>query len=109
MFKVQVHRKFIVPIAFSFIISGCAKPSYCECVEISKEAISGSVGLPSNFDLDELEDCGQKVKEDIGLNLPADKIGIDFIQQVSYEMCNNGFYEGKHSDNRGRKYYPPQK
>ena len=30
---------------------------------------------------------------------------VDFIQQVSWEICENGFYKGKGSDNRGKKYY----
>jgi len=88
------------------IFSSCSKPDYCECKVISREAIKASAGLPSDMDLDDLEDCAEKVKEDLDFNMPADKISIDYIQQVSYEMCEYGYYEGKHSDSRGKKYYP---
>lgn len=87
------------------IFASCSKPSYCECVGISREAIKASVGLPSDVDLDDLKDCAKKVKEDLDFSMPADKISIDAIQQVSYEMCEYGYYEGKGSDNRGKKYY----
>jgi hypothetical protein len=93
----------------TLILASCSKPSYCECKDISREAITASVGLPSDVDLDALEDCAEKVKEDLDFSMPADKIGIDYIQQVSYEMCEYGYYEGKGSDNRGKKYYNKEK
>jgi hypothetical protein len=80
----------------------CNKPTYCECEDISREAISASIGIPSNVDLDKLGGCGDKVKEDIMLDMPSDQISIDYIQQVSYEMCKQGNFEGKDH----KKYYP---
>jgi hypothetical protein len=41
------------------VFASCAKPSYCECVDISKEAIKASVGIKSNVDLDDFEDCAE--------------------------------------------------
>lgn len=90
---------YILLISFS-----CSKPNYCECEEVSGQAIKASVGLPSDVDFNKLEDCGDKVSEDINLNMPGDKISIDFIQQVSYEMCKYGYYQGKGYN--GNKYYP---
>ncbi|WP_297867877.1 hypothetical protein [uncultured Flavobacterium sp.] len=86
------------------ILNSCTKPTYCECEVISSKAISASVGIPSDVDLDKLEDCGDKVKEDIMLDMPSDQISIDYIQQVSYEMCKHGSFEGKGRDHL--KYYP---
>jgi hypothetical protein len=88
------------------LLASCSKPSYCKCEDVSREAITASIGLQSDLDLDDLDDCAEKVKEDLDFSMPADKIGVDFIQQVSYEMCKYGYYEGKGSDNRGKKYYP---
>ena len=87
------------------ILANCSEPSYCECKDISREAIKASVGFPSDVDLDDLEDCAEKVKKDLDFNMPADKISIGYIQQVSYEMCEYGYYEGKGSNNRGKRYY----
>lgn len=85
-------------------LTGCSKPRYCECKDVSGKAISASIGIPSKVDFDKLEDCADKVKEDIKLDMPSDQISIDYIQQVSYEMCEHGFYEGKGSDSK--KHYP---
>jgi hypothetical protein len=74
-------------------LTSCTKPAYCECK-----------GIPSKVDFDKLEDCADKVKEDIMLDMPSDQISIDYIQQVSYEMCEHGFYEGKGRDSK--KHYP---
>lgn len=92
-------------LIFSFSsIMGCSSPTYCECVDISREAISASIGIPSHVDLNKLEDCADKVKEDIMLAMPSGQISIDYIQQVSYEMCKHGFFESKGRDQK--KYYP---
>lgn len=99
-------KKVSIFLGFLTIIS-CSKPTYCECETISRDAIVASVGLPRNVNLDKLEDCAEKVKKDINLNLPASQISIDYIQQVSYEMCKNGYYEGKGSDYK--KYYNTDK
>ena len=88
-----------------FFMSSCSKPNYCECKEISLQAIYANVGLPNNVNLSKLKDCEDKIKDD---NLPSVPPGnqtlADYIQQVSYEMCEFGFYEGKGLDNK--KYYP---
>jgi len=96
--------KKTVIILSLFCVYSCSKPSYCECEEISREAIKASVGLPNNVNLNKLEDCGDKVKEDVMLDMPSDQISVDYIQQVSYEMCKYGFYEGKGINSK--KYYP---
>lgn len=90
-------------ILLARIITSCTTPDYCECKKISSDAIIASSGIPRSVDLDELIKCGEKVKNDIELKIPSDKISINYIQQVSYEMCNFGFYEGKGSDSK--KYY----
>jgi hypothetical protein len=96
---------FIIKITTILItLTSCTKPAYCECKEISGKAISASIGIPSKVDFDKLEDCADKVKEDIMLDMPSDQISIDYIQQVSYEMCEHGFYEGKGRDSK--KHYP---
>jgi hypothetical protein len=38
------------------------------------------------------------------LDMPSDQISIDYIQQVSYEMCKHGSFEGKGREHK--KYYP---
>jgi hypothetical protein len=92
-------------LIFSFSsIMGCSSSTYCECVDIPGKAISASIGIPSDVDFNKLEDCADKVKEDIMLDMPSDQISIDFIQQVSYEMCKYGFFESKGRDQK--KYYP---
>ena len=88
-------------------MSCSSEHTYCDCDKISSKAIQASVGIPTDVDLDALEECGEKVKKDIDLNLPADQIGVDYIQQVSFEMCKYGFYEGKGSEHK--KYYPISK
>jgi hypothetical protein len=94
-------------LGFLTIIS-CSKPTYCECETISRDAIVvTSIGLPRDVNLDKLEDCAEKVKKDINLNIPASQISIDYIQQVSYEMCKHGYYEGKGRDYK--KYYNTDK
>jgi hypothetical protein len=91
-------------VIIGFIIAtSCATPDYCECDQVSSDAIVASAGIPRDVDLGDLKRCGKKVKNDIGLEMPSDKISIDFIQQVSYEMCKFGFYEGKGKDSK--KYY----
>ena len=103
MMKIKI---ILLALGFLTIIS-CSKPTYCECETISRDAIVASVGLPRDVDIDKLEDCAEKVKKDINLNMPASQISIDFIQQVSYEMCKHGYYEGKGSDYK--KYYNKDK
>ena len=80
MMKIKI---ILLALGFLTIIS-CSKPTYCECETISRDAIVASVGLPRDVDIDKLEDCAEKVKKDINLNMPASQISIDFIQQVSY-------------------------
>lgn len=89
------------------ILASCSKPTYtyCECEDISREAILASVGMPNDYSSSDLLACAEKVKEDMEFDMPAKRIGIDYIQQVSYEMCTYGFYEGRGAD-RGKKYYP---
>jgi len=100
-------KKVSIFLGFLTIIS-CSKPTYCECETISRDAIVvSSIGLARDVNLDKLEDCAEKVKKDINLNLPASQISIDYIQQVSYEMCKNGYYEGKGRDYK--KYYNTDK
>ena len=101
MNNMRISLIFLIAL---LLMTSCAKPSYCECEEISREAIYKSVGLKSNVNFSKLEACADKVKEDIMLEMPSDQISIDYIQQVSYEMCKHGFYEGKGRENK--KYYP---
>ena len=82
----KINKISLLSLGFLISIS-CSKPTYCECETISRDAIVASVGLPRDVNLDKLEDCAEKVKKDINLNLPASQISIDYIQQVSYEMC----------------------
>lgn len=93
---------FVIILIFSII--SCSNPTYCDCKDISGKAISASIGIPSKLDFDKLEDCADKVKEDIKLDMPSDQISIDYIQQVSYEICEHGFYDGKGRDSK--KHYP---
>ena len=97
-------KKTIYILFAVFSLLSCSKPNYCECREISRDAISRV-----DVDLDGWEDCAEKVKEDLNFSIQADEIGINFIYQVSYEMCEYGYYEGKHSNDRGKKYYPSSK
>jgi hypothetical protein len=65
------------------------------------------MGMPSDgYSHSDLLDCAKKAKEDLELNMPANKIGIEFISQVSFEICKYGYYEGKGGADRGKKFYP---
>jgi hypothetical protein len=107
-FKTNKKMKKIKLLFLStlLVFASCSKPSYCECNDIASEVISAHVGLKSDVDLDAAEDCAEKVRELLDFNMPADKISMSYINQVSNEICNHGYYEGKGSNNRGKKYYP---
>ena len=80
-----------------------SEPSYCECKDISKTALMVSSGLSSDgVDFDGLEDCNSKIIKDLELDMSPGKMGISYTQQVSYEMCTYGYYEGRN----GTRYYP---
>ena len=95
-----------------FLISGCGilqqDYTWCECKDYSLDGISYSVLRGKDggtIDLDAIETCAEKVIDLLDFNMKPKEMTVDFIQQVSWEICENGFYKGKGSDNRGKKYY----
>ena len=67
----------------------------------------GRNGSTAKYDEKTIKACAKKVlKLNKTLNIEPDELSIEYISQFSYEICKNGYYEGKGSDNRGKKYYP---
>lgn len=87
-------------------------PSWCDCDKAVGEAIQysvfqGQAGSTAEYDESTVKACAKKVlKVNTDLNMEPEELSIDYISQFSYEICKNGYYEGKGSDNRGKKYYP---
>lgn len=72
--------------------------TYCECQEISGDALAWSVlrgreGSTAKFDEDAVRVCAEKIIDDFDFDMTPDKMNIDFISQVSYEVCKYGFYQ----------------
>lgn len=81
---------------------------WCDCKKISQDAISYSVlrgDYDTSVDIDALEFCAEKTIDLVDLDLDPDEVTSDYISQVSYEVCKNGYYEGKGKNRRGKKYY----
>lgn len=79
---------------------------YCDCKEYSKDAISYSV-LGSDygsFNESAIEHCADMIIDVMDFDMDSDKMSMDYIQQFSYEMCKNGYYETK-GKNGGKKIY----
>ena len=87
-------------------------PTWCDCDKAAGDAIDYSVfrgrnGSTAKYDEKTIKACAKKVlKLNKTLNIEPDELSIEYISQFSYEICKNGYYEGKGSDNRGKKYYP---
>tara|TARA_B100001758_G_C18175880_1_gene486831 strand:- start:197 stop:517 length:321 start_codon:yes stop_codon:yes gene_type:complete len=101
--SIRIISPIIVSILF---ISSCASPTYCECDEQISEAKMAALGMQSNPNFRIVEDCNEMVNRDLGLNIRASKMSLDFSSQVAYQMCEQGYYEGMHSNDKGVKYYP---
>ena len=98
----------LIIIVISLFLNSCGNPTYCECDEQISEALSAAIGIPGNPDFGTVEDCNEMVKRDLNLNVRASKMSLDFSSQVAYQMCKNGYYEGMHADDKGKKYYPKE-
>lgn len=87
-------------------------PTWCDCDKAAGDAIEysafrGKNGSTAKYDEKTIRACAKKVlKLNKTLNIEPDELSIEYISQFSYEICKNGYYEGKGSDNRGEKYYP---
>lgn len=87
-------------------------PSWCDCDKAVGEAIQysvfqGQAGSTAKYDESTVKACARKVlKVNTDLNIEPEELSLDYILQFSSEICTNGYYEGKGSDNRGKKYYP---
>ena len=78
---------------------------YCECQKVSQNLLYRVRGEEINeFDLDRSEQCAINIVSDLDINMDPKKMNLDFIQQVSYEMCENGYYVTK-GKNGGKKIY----
>ena len=100
---------FFFPSLTLYFLGSLVNPNYswCECKEISTDAITYSVlrgEHDSSVDIDAFEKCAEKTIDLMDFDLEPDQISADYISQVSYEICENGFYEGKGSNNRGKRY-----
>jgi hypothetical protein len=72
--------------------------TYCECDEITKDAISwtvmrGNYGSTAEFDEAGVDACNKKVINDLDLDIESDKMNVNFTHQVAYEICTVGYYE----------------
>ena len=87
-------------------------PTWCDCDEAIGNAIEysvmrGEAGSTAEYDKKTVRACAEKVLElNKDLNVEPEELSIDYMAQFSYEICKYGYYEGKNSDNRGKKYYP---
>ena len=90
----------------TFLFVSCSKPTYCECEKAALDVVSASVGVPNDVDFDVAEDCAKMTVDLLDVNVHPDKISMSLVSQVAHEICKYGYYEGKHSDDRGKKYYP---
>lgn len=106
--KIKIVKKCGAMFISSLILSSCSisEPSYCECSDMSKALILKSTGVETDVEWADLEDCAEKVKRDIDWERGVDDLPVDLIDQVTYEMCKYGYYEGKLGDRRGKKFYP---
>lgn len=71
--------------------------TYCECEEITKDAIAWTVmrgqgGSTAEFDEAGVDACNEKVIDDLDLDIESDKLNVNLTTQVAYEICNYGFY-----------------
>jgi hypothetical protein len=87
----RLYKIFLIGALFTLL--SCSTPSYCECEEYSKQAVLASAGIPSDVDMGAVESCAKKVKKDLSLKLSVNEMSVDYINQVSHEMCLYGYYE----------------
>jgi hypothetical protein len=87
-------------------------PTWCDCDKAAGEAIEyslfqGREGSSAKYDERTVEACAEKVLElNSNLDIDPEDLSIEYILQFSGEICTYGYYEGKGSDNRGKRYYP---
>jgi hypothetical protein len=78
---------------------------YCECEKVGEyyvlKSISSEELVDTKYDSWDLDACGEKVVDDIDLDMDPDKMNIDYLYEVSSEMCTNGFY----TKQNGEKVY----
>ena len=72
--------------------------TYCECQQITADAISwtvlrGQYGSTAKFDEAGVDACNKKVIDALDLDVESGKMNVEFTQQVSYEICTDGYYK----------------
>lgn len=118
--KIKKSPKIILLVGLIIIFFGVKalssalepNPTWCDCDKVAGDAIDytlwrGQNGSTAKYDEKLVRACAKKVlRVNKDLKLEPEEIGVEYISQFSYEICKNGYYEGKGSDNRGKKYYP---
>ena len=75
---------------------------YCECEKVGEyyvlKSISSEELADTEYDSSDLDACGQKVVDDLDLDMDPDKMTVDYMYGVASEMCTNGFYTKQNGD-----------
>ena len=70
---------------------------YCDCKEYSRDAVKYySLGPDyGSYSSSAIESCANRIIDQLDLDISSDKMSIDYISQVSYEVCEYGSYKSR--------------
>lgn len=94
-------------------IINAPNPTWCDCDKAVGEAIEyslfqGREGSSAKYDKNIVTACAEKAIQLTQLKIEPKEMDISYLAQIAYEICKHGYYEGKYSDDRGKKYYPKE-
>jgi hypothetical protein len=98
---------FLIKVSINFIFPN---PTWCDCDKAVSEAIEyslfqGKEGSNAKYDKSTVTLCAEKAIILTDLKISPKNMDINYLAQVAFEVCKHGYYEGKYSDDRGKKYY----
>lgn len=110
---------WLIGIAMIFLlvklntIINTPNPTWCDCDKAAGEAIEyslfqGREGSSAKYDKNIVTACAEKAIQLTDLKIEPKEMDINYLAQIAYEICKNGYYEGKYADDRGKKYYPKE-
>lgn len=88
-------------------------PTWCDCDKAVGEAIEyslfqGKEGSSAKYDKSIVTVCAEKAIHLTDLKIEPKEMNINYLAQVAFEVYKHGYYEGKYSDDSGKKYYPKE-